>query len=421
MPSDPVRMTVRDKEESDRAFQEWLASPTNMYNEPDDAWNAAVAWARSLPPPPPADNFAKRYEDHLKGCAIMDEILKGIGLVDDSGDENAGCWRNDRAEKAEAKLIAEKETWRCFHCDEVFTSRKYAAEHFGSDEGDTPACRLSHSDGHLVTLIRKLQRELASYRREDNHILRAWDARVMEGVDAIRKAEERGFDRGVQDAKKMFEEEHAAGTPDAEAVRMAEILEQTATDDQFIGLVVAGLMRDAAATIRRLAALVESLERERDEWKKRAKDMHEAQGADAQLAEIRRLERDALRDRLAAVEGEYGPIPEGSVRCTRCRKQYPVDEIDMWCPCGGEWEWKHEGYMARIRYLIYEGVAWKSERDTARADVARLERELAGRTVPGQCPWDLPFDSICPKHGGPLAHCPINKANSGITFDRETT
>ena len=55
------------------------------------------------------------------------------------------------------------------------------------------------------------------------------------------------------------------------------------------------------------------------------------------------------------------------------------------------------------------------------AKVKRLERELAGRTVPGQCPWDLPFDSICPKHGGPLAYPPLNKANSGITFARAST
>jgi hypothetical protein len=41
--------------------------------------------------------------------------------------------------------------------------------------------------------------------------------------------------------------------PADEAVRLAEMLDQTSTDDQFLGLVVAGLMRDAAATIRRLA------------------------------------------------------------------------------------------------------------------------------------------------------------------------
>lgn len=106
----------------------------------------------------------------------------------------------------------QSESWRCFHCGEVFTSRKYAAEHFGASEGDVPACRLSHSEGHLIIYIRKLQRELASYRREDNLILRAWDAKVMEGINAVRRAEEAGYSRGVQDAKKMFADELAGIT-----------------------------------------------------------------------------------------------------------------------------------------------------------------------------------------------------------------
>ncbi len=190
----------------------------------------------------------------------------------------------------------------------------------------------------------------------------------------------------------------------------------------------------------------------------------------------------AARSRIAEVEGAYGPVPEDFTRCTKCRKQYPSDEIDMWCPCGGEWEWKHDEYMARIRYLIDEGKKWKSERDTARAERDKLERtvtedarlirtavyraeaaekelaairparEVAADVTPvyeggmsidtrsepmsipsentdgimtpdgvitmtfdtgPQCPWDLPFDSICPKHGGPLSECPIKPMFTG--------
>jgi len=126
------------------------------------------------------------------------------------------------------------ETWRCFHCDVVFTNRRHAAEHFGAEESDVPACRLSHSEGHLITYIRKLQRELASYRREDNLILRAWDAKVMEGVNAVRRAEETGFNRGVQDAKKMFEEELTA---DRDAAR-SEVARLTAELRHLISCVL---------------------------------------------------------------------------------------------------------------------------------------------------------------------------------------
>ena len=95
-------------------------------------------------------------------------------------------------------------SWRCFHCDAVFTNRKHAAEHFGDDEGSTPACKLSHSEGHLVTYIRKLERDLAQYRREDSHAMRAMVAREAEHAEAVQRAEDRGYDRGVQEAKRLF-------------------------------------------------------------------------------------------------------------------------------------------------------------------------------------------------------------------------
>lgn len=102
-----------------------------------------------------------------------------------------------------------KKVWRCFHCDTVFTNEKHAAEHFGGNEGATPACKLTHSEGHLVTYIRKLEAELATYRAEDSDVLRAMHAREAEQREAVQRAEERGYDKGVQDAKRMFEAESA--------------------------------------------------------------------------------------------------------------------------------------------------------------------------------------------------------------------
>lgn len=99
-------------------------------------------------------------------------------------------------------MSEETREWRCFHCDTVFANRKHAADHFGADEGDTPACKLKHSEGHLVDYIRKLQRELASYRREDNHVLRSMYALEAEHAEALRREEEKGFARGVADMQK---------------------------------------------------------------------------------------------------------------------------------------------------------------------------------------------------------------------------
>lgn len=91
--------------------------------------------------------------------------------------------------------------WRCFHCDEVFTSERWAREHFGAEMGDTPACKIAGTDGHLVAEIRKLQDQLTSYRNEDNNVLRAWHSLQSEKTQAVLKAEELGYERGVRDMK----------------------------------------------------------------------------------------------------------------------------------------------------------------------------------------------------------------------------
>jgi hypothetical protein len=103
--------------------------------------------------------------------------------------------------------MIDNESWRCFHCNTVFTSRKWAAEHFGADESATPACKLTNSEGHLVTYIRKLEAELAAYRDERDEILMAWNAMQSDNLQAVIRAEEKGYGKGVRDAKRMFEDE----------------------------------------------------------------------------------------------------------------------------------------------------------------------------------------------------------------------
>lgn len=99
-------------------------------------------------------------------------------------------------------MSTDAKEWRCFHCDMVFTNRDHAAEHFGVGEHDTPACKLSHTEGHLITYIRKLQGELQEYRAEDNDLLRAMLSLESEHQQALIREEEKGFARGVADMKK---------------------------------------------------------------------------------------------------------------------------------------------------------------------------------------------------------------------------
>jgi hypothetical protein len=96
--------------------------------------------------------------------------------------------------------------WRCFFCDEVFTTRGLAAEHFGTEVGcdyPTPACQIKAHEGHLVTYIRKLEEELGVWNRESHQIQQSILTLEGEVADQVRRAEEAGYARGVADMKKQ--------------------------------------------------------------------------------------------------------------------------------------------------------------------------------------------------------------------------
>lgn len=96
-------------------------------------------------------------------------------------------------------------TWRCFFCDEVFTRAIDAAEHFGATLGSTVACRIKGHEHSLLTLIREQEEQLASYRNDDGHIMRAMASLRSEHADALRRAEEDGYGRGVREMKALAE------------------------------------------------------------------------------------------------------------------------------------------------------------------------------------------------------------------------
>jgi hypothetical protein len=92
-----------------------------------------------------------------------------------------------------------RKQWRCFHCDEVFTGRRFAGEHFGKD-GDFPACKIKSHEGHLVHYIRTLEDQLERYRNEDSDVMRSMYALEADHRQALIRAEEEGYNRGVRDA-----------------------------------------------------------------------------------------------------------------------------------------------------------------------------------------------------------------------------
>ena len=100
-----------------------------------------------------------------------------------------------------------RKTWRCFHCDEVFTDAAAAREHFGRDQGEEAACvlRMQPGDAPLLTLIRKLQDELSQVRyqlvEEDSATDRRMHAMSADHHQALLREEEKGYARGLRDAR----------------------------------------------------------------------------------------------------------------------------------------------------------------------------------------------------------------------------
>lgn len=97
-----------------------------------------------------------------------------------------------------------KKQWRCFFCDEVFKHYKDAAEHFGCDdacEADMPACKITAHEGHLVKYIRKLENELRRFMDEDTELHRAIYTLEDDKRREVQAAEERGYNKAVQDMK----------------------------------------------------------------------------------------------------------------------------------------------------------------------------------------------------------------------------
>jgi hypothetical protein len=97
------------------------------------------------------------------------------------------------------------EQWKCFHCSEVFDTPESAREHFGASECSKAACKLSPDIAGLVSIIRDQERELQKYRLEDSASYREFYALGVKHSQELRAEEERGYARGLEDAKKYPE------------------------------------------------------------------------------------------------------------------------------------------------------------------------------------------------------------------------
>lgn len=99
-------------------------------------------------------------------------------------------------------MSAEQKIWRCFHCDEVFTTYAAARHHFGRNESANPVCVIkAPGEWALVAALRAAEDQLARYRVEDSDVLRAMHSMVADHQVALRREEEKGYARGLRDAQ----------------------------------------------------------------------------------------------------------------------------------------------------------------------------------------------------------------------------
>lgn len=85
--------------------------------------------------------------------------------------------------------------WRCFHCDEVFTDAACAELHFGKYQDCEPICTVG------AARYRDLEDQLADYRSEADAASKTFYEMGARHAGLERRAEEKGYERGLRDAR----------------------------------------------------------------------------------------------------------------------------------------------------------------------------------------------------------------------------
>lgn len=91
--------------------------------------------------------------------------------------------------------------WTCFHCGETFTTPGSARDHFGTPIAE-PGCVLSVQVGGqrgLLAALRKTEDVLSAWMNEGTALHKEFAAQQSRHSEALRTAEESGYERGIRD------------------------------------------------------------------------------------------------------------------------------------------------------------------------------------------------------------------------------
>jgi hypothetical protein len=138
---------------------------------------------------------------------VLEELVRTAAEVHRISERSTVPWDELAAALAAARnalaqpAATSGESWRCFHCDEVFTSRQDGWHHFGRDESATPACKIKAAGEYaLLEALRNAEDQLSRYHAEDSDTARAMHAVAADNQVALRREEEKGYARGLKDA-----------------------------------------------------------------------------------------------------------------------------------------------------------------------------------------------------------------------------
>lgn len=112
---------------------------------------------------------------------------------------------------------ADLREWRCFHCDEVFTTVASAREHFGDDCGCEPACKID------IAEYRRLEAQQRACVAECCEEAKRYWAAEDDRRRALVAEEQKGFDRGIAGMRAELAEAEEKAREWKEAARRSGI------------------------------------------------------------------------------------------------------------------------------------------------------------------------------------------------------
>ncbi len=90
-------------------------------------------------PPFTRTDYLELIERAMQGMAQLEPDGHTCSICGDGGHQAFECHLNPLVLERQARIL--QNTWRCFHCGEVFTDAAQAEEHFGKKSYRVPQCQ----------------------------------------------------------------------------------------------------------------------------------------------------------------------------------------------------------------------------------------------------------------------------------------